>query len=75
MHPLDKFNEEELQHYIETLVEQIKTRMELGDFPACAWRLADALGACSRLCPPGTMGADAFTGLGYRLEEITRADH
>lgn len=73
-HPLDRFNEEEIKHYVETLVEQLNTRMELADFTACAWRLADALGAISRLCPQGTMGIDVYTGLGYRLE-VRDANH
>ena len=33
-----------------------------------AWRLTDALGALSKLCPEGAQGIDEYTGLGYRLD-------
>jgi hypothetical protein len=67
-HPLSSFNNEELEHYIKSLIEQVETRLETKDYAACAWRLADALGALTILCPDGGNGLDRFTGLGYRLD-------
>lgn len=66
--PLSNFNEEELEHYVKSLLEQVNTRLETKDYTACAWRLADALGAMTILCPDGGSGLDKFTGLGYRLD-------
>lgn len=66
--PLASFNEEELEHYVRSLVEQIDARLETKDYLACAWRLADALGAMTMLCPDGGPGLNKFTGLGYRLD-------
>lgn len=66
--PLENFNEEELAHYVESLLEQAITRLETKDFRAVAWRLADALGAMTALCPDGGSGLDTYTGLGYRID-------
>lgn len=66
--PLASFNEEELEHYVRSLISQIDARLETKDYPAVAWRLADALGAMTMLCPDGAAGLNKFTGLGYRLD-------
>jgi len=68
VNPIAGFNDEELAHYVSSLVSQVETRLELKDYSACAWRLADALGALTALCPEGAQGLDKFTGLGYRLD-------
>lgn len=68
MDPLKAFSQDELTHYIKSLLEQVEARLELNDYPACAWRLADALGAVSVMCDGPTVGLDTFTGLGYKLD-------
>ncbi len=68
--PLDKFSEEELIEYAQTLLKQAQNKLkdEDPDVEAACWRLADALGALSKAAALGTAGVHEFTGLGYRLE-------
>ena len=77
-HPLDDFNDEEIVHYIQSLLEQVEARLELKQYSACAWRLADCLGAIVRISPAiagGTPGIENYTGLGYRLQTESRDDN
>jgi hypothetical protein len=72
--PLSKFNREEIMSYAIQLLNQAVIRLDLNepDSPeAAAWRIADALGALSNICPENTMGIHEETGLGYRLHDNT----
>lgn len=68
MHPLERFNKEEIITYALSLMDSAKGRLDIEDVEGAAWRLADALGALSVVAPDGTQGVHSFTGLGYKLQ-------
>jgi hypothetical protein len=70
MNPLSNFSDDEIITYAQALLRGALTHLELNEDTspqAAAWRIADALGALSQICPDGTMGIHEMTGLGYKL--------